>query len=155
MAKIMTPTKVITGPNTLWSFCNVWEPKAINGGNPKYSVSLLIPKSERFERFSAPFIEKIMPARQVPAPPDLLEFESLEPGARGEEVLALQRYLKEAGYLRGAVDGDYGRGTQAAVSAFQKANGLEATGHADKETIQTINRLAAEAAREAEQQNKE
>ena len=119
------------------------------------AFSLLIPKSERFERFSAPFIEKIMPARQATAQPDLLEFESLEPGARGEEVLALQRYLKEAGYLRGAVDGDYGRGTQAAVSAFQKANGLEATGHADKETIQTINRLAAEAAREAEQQNKE
>jgi peptidoglycan hydrolase-like protein with peptidoglycan-binding domain len=84
-----------------------------------------------------------------------LEFESLEPGSRGEEVLALQRYLKETGYLRGTVDGDYGRGTQAAVSEFQKANGLEATGHADKETIQTINRLAAEAAREAEQQNKE
>lgn len=119
------------------------------------AFSLLIPKSERFERFSAPFIEKIMPARQVPAPPDLLEFESLEPGSRGEEVLALQRYLKETGYLRGTVDGDYGRGTQAAVSEFQKANGLEATGHADKETIQTINRLAAEAAREAEQQNKE
>ena len=119
------------------------------------AFSLLIPKSERFERFSVPFIEKILPARQAPVQPDLLEFESLEPGSRGEDVLALQRYLKETGYLRGAVDGDYGRGTQAAVSAFQKANGLEATGHADKETIQTINRLAAEAAREAEQQNKE
>ena len=71
------------------------------------------------------------------------------------DIKKAKALLKEAGYLRGAVDGDYGRGTQAAVSAFQKANGLEATGHADKETIQTINRLAAEAAREAEQQNKE
>jgi hypothetical protein len=38
--------KVITGPDTRWSFANVWEPKAINGGTPKYSVSLIIPKSD-------------------------------------------------------------------------------------------------------------
>jgi hypothetical protein len=38
--------KVITGPNTRWSYANVWEPKSINGGTPKYSVSLIIPKSD-------------------------------------------------------------------------------------------------------------
>ena len=38
--------KVITGPNTRWSYCNVWQPKSINGGTPKYSVSLIIPKSD-------------------------------------------------------------------------------------------------------------
>ena len=40
------PMKVITGPDTRWSFANVWEPKSINGGTPKYSVSLIIPKSD-------------------------------------------------------------------------------------------------------------
>lgn len=40
------PTKVITGPQTRWSYANVWNPKAINGGTPKYSVSLIIPKSD-------------------------------------------------------------------------------------------------------------
>lgn len=40
------PMKVITGPNTRWSFANVWEPKSINGSTPKYSVSLIIPKSD-------------------------------------------------------------------------------------------------------------
>jgi len=40
------PAKVITGPNTRWSYCCVWEPKSINGGTPKYSVSLIIPKSD-------------------------------------------------------------------------------------------------------------
>lgn len=40
------PMKVITGPDTRWSFANVWEPKAINGGTPKYSVSMIIPKSD-------------------------------------------------------------------------------------------------------------
>ena len=40
------PMKVITGKDTRWSYCNVWEPKSINGGTPKYSVSLIIPKSD-------------------------------------------------------------------------------------------------------------
>ena len=40
------PLKVITGKDTRWSYANVWEPKAINGGTPKYSVSLIIPKSD-------------------------------------------------------------------------------------------------------------
>lgn len=38
--------KVITGPDTRWSYVNAWEPKSINGGNPKYSVSLIIPKTD-------------------------------------------------------------------------------------------------------------
>ena len=38
--------KVITGSDTRWSYANVWEPKSINGGTPKYSVSLIIPKSD-------------------------------------------------------------------------------------------------------------
>lgn len=44
--KNANPMKVITGPNTRWSYANVWEPKSINGGVPKYSVSLIIPKSD-------------------------------------------------------------------------------------------------------------
>ena len=46
MAKIMNPTKVITGVKTRWSYANVWQAKSINGGAPKYSVSLIIPKSD-------------------------------------------------------------------------------------------------------------
>ena len=44
--KNANPMKVITGTNTRWSYANVWEPKSINGGTPKYSVSLIIPKSD-------------------------------------------------------------------------------------------------------------
>jgi hypothetical protein len=40
------PLKVITGPDTRWSYANVWEAKSINGGIPKFSVSLIIPKSD-------------------------------------------------------------------------------------------------------------
>lgn len=46
MSKFANPTKVITGVNTRWSYVNAWEPKSINGGAPKYSVSLIIPKSD-------------------------------------------------------------------------------------------------------------
>lgn len=41
------PMKVITGPDTRWSYANVWEAKSINGGSPKFSVSLIIPKSDK------------------------------------------------------------------------------------------------------------
>lgn len=40
-------TKVITGTNTRWSYANVWTPKSIQGSTPKYSVSLIIPKSDK------------------------------------------------------------------------------------------------------------
>lgn len=40
-------TKVITGKETRLSYFNGWEPKSINGGPEKYSVSLLIPKDDK------------------------------------------------------------------------------------------------------------
>ena len=45
MSKYVSPTKVVTGVCT-FSYLNCWEPKAIEGGKPKYSVSLIIPKSD-------------------------------------------------------------------------------------------------------------
>ena len=44
--RVNNPMKVITGPDTRWSYANVWEPASINGSNPKYSVSLIIPKTD-------------------------------------------------------------------------------------------------------------
>ncbi|EHN13415.1 DUF2815 family protein [Clostridium sporogenes] len=38
--------KIITG-KVRFSYANVWEPKSINGSDPKYSVSLIIPKSDK------------------------------------------------------------------------------------------------------------
>ncbi len=53
---------------------------------------------------------------------------TLRNGSRGSEVVRLQTVLKEQGYYRLAVDGKYGKGTIAAVRAFQQANGLKADG---------------------------
>lgn len=39
------PTKVITGIVRL-SYANVWEPKSVNGGKEKYSVSIIVPKED-------------------------------------------------------------------------------------------------------------
>ena len=39
-------TKVVTSTVRL-SYANVWEPKSINGGKEKYSVSIIIPKSDQ------------------------------------------------------------------------------------------------------------
>ena len=37
--------RVVTGVVRL-SYANVWEPKSINGGDPKYSCSIIIPKTD-------------------------------------------------------------------------------------------------------------
>ena len=47
MIKNSNPCKVITGKNTVFSYLTVNEPKTpLGGGVPKYSVSLIIPKSD-------------------------------------------------------------------------------------------------------------
>ena len=45
MANKANNTKVVTGIVRL-SYEHVWEPASINGSNPKYSVSLIIPKDD-------------------------------------------------------------------------------------------------------------
>ncbi len=45
---VKIPTKVVTGKHTIMSYLNVNEPKTpLGGGTPKYSVSLIIPKSDK------------------------------------------------------------------------------------------------------------
>lgn len=46
MANNSNRTKVITGTGTRLSYFHGWEPVSINGGAEKYSVSVLIPKSD-------------------------------------------------------------------------------------------------------------
>ena len=45
-AKPAASTRVLTGPRARFSFCHIWEPKSINGGEPKYSMSVIIPKDD-------------------------------------------------------------------------------------------------------------
>ena len=41
----VNPTKIVTGVCRL-SYANIWQAKSINGGSPKFSTSVLIPKSD-------------------------------------------------------------------------------------------------------------
>lgn len=52
--------------------------------------------------------------------------------AADETVRAVQRKLNELGYNAGPADGLMGRGTRAAITAFQQDRGLAATGAADQ-----------------------
>lgn len=53
---------------------------------------------------------------------------ALKKGSRGDEVVTLQKKLKQWGYYDGAVDGIFGSGTEKAVQYFQRKNGLAADG---------------------------
>jgi len=53
---------------------------------------------------------------------------TLREGASGNEVEKLQEKLKELGFNPGLIDGDFGPGTEAAVIAFQRSEGLLADG---------------------------
>ena len=54
------------------------------------------------------------------------------------EAYLLQEKLIQMGYLTGEPDGIYGESCEAAVKAWQKANGLPETGELDAETVQRI-----------------
>ena len=65
---------------------------------------------------------------------------SLEQGDENSAVKAMQKRLKELGFYKNTIDGEFGSSTKAAVIAFQKANGLTANGVA---TTATLNKLYA------------
>lgn len=66
---------------------------------------------------------------------------NLKEGSSGPDVTRLQQRLKEQGFDPGAIDGQFGPGTEAALIAFQKSEGLAADGIAGP---QTLARLAGE-----------
>jgi hypothetical protein len=61
-----------------------------------------------------------------------------ERGDKGEDVARIQEALKKAGVFSGEVDGNYGRGTRAAVTEFQQKNKLKADGIAGRETLRQL-----------------
>lgn len=67
----------------------------------------------------------------------------LKRGSKGDYVRELQLNLVALGYGI-AVDGDYGKGTETAVMAFQRANGLKVDGWAGPRTIDAVGRAVAE-----------
>jgi peptidoglycan hydrolase-like protein with peptidoglycan-binding domain len=63
---------------------------------------------------------------------------NLAPGMRGADVKALQQRLSSLKYYPGAVDGQFGGNTQAALWAFQEINGVTVTGVVDTATKRAL-----------------
>jgi len=59
---------------------------------------------------------------------------SLKRGSTGDEVIAVQKRLKQWGYYSGAVDGIFGYATERAVRWFQEKNGLTVDGVVGEKT---------------------
>ena len=59
-------------------------------------------------------------------------------GSKGQEVKDLHARLSAMGYYNGKIDGEFGPETKEAVTAFQKANGLEADGIVGEETRELL-----------------
>ena len=66
-------------------------------------------------------------------------------GDTGSGVKTLQQKLIQMGYLSGSADGVFGKMTEKAVTAFQKANNLEADGIAGSQTLAKLNSSSATA----------
>ena len=62
----------------------------------------------------------------------------LKLGSQGDDVVRLQDALREAGFNPGASDGDFGEGTDAALRAFQRSEGLLADGVAGPKTLAAL-----------------
>ena len=61
-----------------------------------------------------------------------------ELGDSGSDVVKLQQALEFLGYYNGSIDGSFGKGTEAAVKAFQKRRGMKADGIAGAATLRVI-----------------
>jgi len=62
----------------------------------------------------------------------------MQSGSSGIDVVRLQRRLKCLEYYYSSLDGNYGNGTENAVRAFQKRNGLEQSGIAGADTLRLL-----------------
>ena len=59
-------------------------------------------------------------------------------GSTGNEVIQIQKKLKNWGYYTGEIDGIYGSQTKKAVEKFQKKNNLNIDGIAGKKTLDAL-----------------
>lgn len=76
------------------------------------------------------------PPQPKPAPKPALPTGS-NGGASVDQIKCVQQRLNELGFNAGAVDGQYGPQTTAAVTAFQKARGVPTSGNLDAATLGT------------------
>ncbi len=81
--------------------------------------------------------------------------QTLKQGSSGDQVRALQVNLAKLGYYNGSLDHEYGYQTAAAVSEFQRCNGLTVTGTANSTTLRKLLSSSAISKDEADKKQEE
>ena len=116
---------------------------SLKASNAKIFFRLLPPQSFEYARLMK---EKQRLERKITAGGwgPSVTLSKLEPGATGGSVVVLRNRLKEMGYLSHTFSAVYNTSLENAVSRFQLANGLFATGVANTLTMEQINETAME-----------
>lgn len=106
------------------------EKKAISNNTEEIGVVLTLSNETMVERFSS--------ADGTVYAKGAAKKTVLKLGSKGSRVKDLQKNLTKLGYSTNGVDGIFGKGTQKAVLAFQKAHGLTADGIVGTKTQRAI-----------------
>ena len=63
----------------------------------------------------------------------------IAPSTSGTVARSVQAALQNRGFYQGAIDGEFGPESQAAIARFQQANGLKVTGLINSSTLKALN----------------
>lgn len=130
----VTPTiaPLMTLPSLVSPTNNPWATGSLEPGQFNTPTSGLIPQLTQLPSLGP----SLTP---IPAPTSSV----LKLGSKGQDVKNLQTRLKALGYLKGAVDGDFGKTTEIALKAFQARNGLSPDGVAGAATLTKLSSTKA------------
>lgn len=133
----------LTVADAKWIYDNVGEGTVVSiveglPADPELRASLALPplnyKNMLPQETPEPTAEPIYVSGGTPP----LPLEKLQKNDSSEAVYWMQKKLTELGYYSGKCSGTFLAGTQDAVKAFQKANGLKVSGIATVETLQAL-----------------
>lgn len=133
----------LTVADAKWIYDNVGEGTVVSiveglPADPELRASLKLPplnyKNMLPESTPEPTPEPIYASGATPPMP----LEKLQKNDASEAVYWMQKKLTELGYYHGKCSGTFLAGTQEAVKAFQRANGLKASGIATVETLEAL-----------------
>ena len=81
----------------------------------------------------------VQPRLQPPQPQPLYHRDYRRSSDNSDSTVAsVQRELRTRGYYNGAVDGDAGRGTRAAIRGFREDNGMGSTSNIDGSLLRAL-----------------
>ena len=122
-------TSTKTGVETLQAYMREMEQEALAASASTTNGGLTV----EVNGVADPILLDAFYSEQFPAIPA-----AMSSGSQGRDVVRLQRRLACLEYYYSALDGQYGSGTAAAVTAFQRRNGLAETGTADRNTLSVL-----------------